>query len=145
MPLRNAAREASFIQAPITPLPWGRRDRISFTHSYFVRHFIFVSSKIKKEMHFHISFSSDLFTVSLCSHTPYQLLFLRQRNFLSLYFEFIALRIKDCMLHKVLKIKDFYVSRRCINTIVSICVSLSKLKLISSAMIGSLNLMDLSH
>lgn len=28
---------------------------------------------------------------------------------------------------------------------ISICVSLSKLKLISSAMIGSLNLMDLSH
>ena len=32
-----------------------------------------------------------------------------------------------------------------INTTVSICASLSKLKLISSAMIGSLNLMDLSH
>ena len=31
------------------------------------------------------------------------------------------------------------------STTVSICVSLSKLKLISSAMIGSLNLMDLSH
>ena len=32
-----------------------------------------------------------------------------------------------------------------INTTHSICASLSKLKLISSAMIGSLNLMDLSH
>ena len=38
-----------------------------------------------------------------------------------------------------------YLSFLDINTTVSICASLSKLKLISSAMIGSLNLMDLSH
>lgn len=38
----------------------------------------------------------------------------------------------------------FYFTRTS-NPTTSICVSLSKLKLISSAMIGSLNLMDLSH
>lgn len=42
-------------------------------------------------------------------------------------------------------LSGFYLSFLDINTTVSICASLSKLKLISSAMIGSLNLMDLSH
>ena len=48
-------------------------------------------------------------------------------------------------LYKVRKFKDFYISFLCSPTTVSICASLSKLKLISSAMIGILNLMDLSH
>ena len=59
--------------------------------------------------------------------------------------EFITLGVKHHMAGKVPKSKDFYKGSLCSNTIVSICVSLSKLKLISSAMIGSLNLMDLSH
>lgn len=59
--------------------------------------------------------------------------------------EFITLCVKHHMAGKVPKSKDFYKVSLCSNTIVSICVSLSKLKLISSAMIGSLNLMDLSH
>ena len=59
--------------------------------------------------------------------------------------EFITLGVKHHMAGKVPKSKDFYKVSLCSNTIVSICASLSKLKLISSAMIGSLNLMDLSH
>ena len=59
--------------------------------------------------------------------------------------EFITLCVKHHMTGKVPKSKDFYKVSLCSNTIVSTCVSLSKLKLISSAMIGSLNLMDLSH
>lgn len=59
--------------------------------------------------------------------------------------EFITLCVKHHMAGKVPKSKDFYKVSLCSNTIVSICVLLSKLKLISSAMIGSLNLMDLSH
>ena len=59
--------------------------------------------------------------------------------------EFITLCVKHHMTGKVPKSKDFYKVSLCSNTIVSICASLSKLKLISSAMIGSLNLMDLSH
>ena len=74
---------------------------------------------IKKRDAFSHLFSSDLFTVSLCSHTPYQLLPLQQRNFFLFISEFIAIQIKDCMLHKVLKIKDFYIFRFCSNTIVS--------------------------
>ena len=59
--------------------------------------------------------------------------------------ELITLGVKHHMAGKVPKSKDFYKVSLCSNTIVSICASLSKLKLISSAMIGSLNLMDLSH
>lgn len=59
--------------------------------------------------------------------------------------EFITLGVKHHMAGKVPKSKDFYKVSLCSNTIVSICESLSKLKLISSAMTGSLNLMDLSH
>lgn len=59
--------------------------------------------------------------------------------------EFITLGVKHHMAGKVPKPKDFYKVSLCSNTIVSICASLSKLKFISSAMIGSLNLMDLSH
>lgn len=43
-----------------------------------------------------------------------------------------------------LQFSEFHIARDSKHT-VSICASLSKLKLISSAMIGSLNLMDLSH
>lgn len=39
---------------------------------------------------------------------------------------FFTVRIEHGMLHKVLKIKDFYVSRRCSNSIVSTVVSFSK-------------------
>ena len=59
--------------------------------------------------------------------------------------EFITPGVKHHMAGKVPKPKDFYKVSLCSNTIVSICASLSKLKFISSAMIGSLNLMDLSH
>ena len=43
------------------------------------------------------------------------------------------------------RLQSFYEFTRCRQHTVSLCASLSKLKLISSAMIGSLNLMDLSH
>ena len=59
--------------------------------------------------------------------------------------ELITLGVKHHMSGKVPKSKDFYNVPLCSNTIVSTCVSLSKLISISSSIIGSLNLMDLSH
>ena len=59
--------------------------------------------------------------------------------------ELITLGVKHHMSGKVPKSKDFYKVPLCSNTIVSTCVSLSKLISISSSIIGSLNLMDLSH
>ena len=59
--------------------------------------------------------------------------------------EFITLCVKHHMTGKVPKSKDFYKVSLCSNTIVSICSSLSKLILMSSSIIGSLNLMDFSH
>ena len=59
--------------------------------------------------------------------------------------EFITLGVKHHMAGKVPKSKDFYKVSLCSNTIVSICVSLSKPISISSSMIGSLSFMDFSH
>ena len=59
--------------------------------------------------------------------------------------EFITLCVKHHMAGKVPKSKDFYKVPLCSNTIVSTCVSSSKLISISFSIIGSLNLMDLSH
>ena len=59
--------------------------------------------------------------------------------------EFITLCVKHHMAGKVPKSKDFYKVSLCSNTIVSICVSLSKPISISSSMIGSLSFMDFSH
>lgn len=49
----------------------------------------------------------------------------------------------SCGIHTIFY--HIYTISRVSRATVSICVSLSKLKLISSSMIGSLNLMDLSH
>ena len=59
--------------------------------------------------------------------------------------EFITLGVKHHMTGKVLETQDFYEFPLCSNTIVSTCLSLSKLKFISCSMIGNLNLMDFSH
>ena len=59
--------------------------------------------------------------------------------------EFITLCVKHHMTGKVPKSKDFYKVSLCSNTIVSTCSSLSKLILMSSSMMGSLNLMDFNH
>ena len=59
--------------------------------------------------------------------------------------ELITLGVKHHMAGKVPKSKDFYKVPLCSNTIVSICSSESKLSSISSRMMGSLNLIDLSH
>lgn len=59
--------------------------------------------------------------------------------------ELITLGVKHHMSGKVPKSKDFYKVPLCSNTIVSICVSLSKPISISSSMIGSLSFMDFSH
>ena len=59
--------------------------------------------------------------------------------------EFTTLYVKHYIAGKMPKSKDFYKFSLCSNTIVSTCSSLSKLILISSSMIGSLNLMDFNH
>ena len=59
--------------------------------------------------------------------------------------EFITLCVKHHMAGKVPKSKDFYKVSLCSNTIVSTCESLSKLRLMFSSIMGSLNLMDFSH
>lgn len=49
--MRNAARDASFVQYPISPLPSGRRLRGSFTHWYFIKHFTSDTSSSSKNEH----------------------------------------------------------------------------------------------
>ena len=49
--MRNAARDASFAQYPISPLPTGRRLRGSFTHWYFIKHFTSDTSSSSKNGH----------------------------------------------------------------------------------------------
>ena len=63
----------------------------------------------------------------------------------SLISDFITLCVKNHMRRKALETQDFYEFSLCSNTTLSIWSSLSKLKSISCSMIGSRNLMDLSH
>ena len=72
-------------------------------------------------MHFHISFR-QIYLRFLCVPIHHINYYLYDNVIFYLFIsEFIALRIKDRMLHKVLKIKDFYIFRFCSNTIVSTC------------------------
>ena len=59
--------------------------------------------------------------------------------------ELITFGVKHHMAGKVPKPKDFYKVSLCSKTTASTCSSLSKLILMSSSMIGSLNLMDFNH
>ena len=77
-------------------------------------------------MHFHISFR-QIYLRFLCVPTHHINYYLYDNVIFYLFIsEFIANQIKDCMLHKVLKIKDFYIFRFCSNTIVSTYMDMMK-------------------
>ena len=83
----------------------------------------------KKEVHFHTSFRqktileilfAQFYLRFLCVPTHHINYHLYDNVIFYLFISgFISIQIKDCVLHKVLKIKDFYIFRFCSNIIVS--------------------------